>query len=110
MNDIGKRLCARRMIATAGVMGVGRTNATNAWLTEEPDPDCVEAANLIEYLRNDIHSCGPTCSRAGCVNGRLRAALQKVVALTPSNYKGWSGAMALDDAWDAACEALESTK
>ena len=23
----------------------------------------------------DIHSCGPTCTRAGCVNARLRAAL-----------------------------------
>lgn len=33
----------------------------------------------IEYLRNDIHSCGPTCSRAGCVNGRLRAALEYVL-------------------------------
>ena len=36
-----------------------------------------EAAKVIEQLRNDLHSCGPTCSRAGCVNGRLRAALQK---------------------------------
>ena len=55
-----------------------------------------EAADLIEKLRaerdmwkdtvsqrdrqilglvNDVHSCGPTCARAGCVNGRLRDAL-----------------------------------
>ena len=38
-----------------------------------------EAADLIECLRaerkalvNDVHSCGPTCAKAGCVNRRLR--------------------------------------
>jgi hypothetical protein len=42
-----------------------------------------EAADLIECLRaerksmvNDVHSCGPTCTKAGCVNVRLREALQ----------------------------------
>ena len=42
-----------------------------------------EAADLIDKLRaerdqlvNDVHSCGPTCQRAGCVNRRLREALQ----------------------------------
>jgi hypothetical protein len=42
-----------------------------------------EAADLIECLRaerkalvNDVHSCGPTCVRAGCVNVRLREALK----------------------------------
>ena len=41
-----------------------------------------EAADLIERLRaerdalvNDVHSCGPTCRMAGCVNRRLREAL-----------------------------------
>jgi hypothetical protein len=41
-----------------------------------------EAADLIECLRaerkalvNDVHSCGPTCQKAGCVNRRLRDAL-----------------------------------
>jgi hypothetical protein len=38
-----------------------------------------EAADLIECLRaerkalvNDVHSCGPTCQKAGCVNRRLQ--------------------------------------
>ena len=42
-----------------------------------------EAADLIECLRaerkalvNDVHSCHPNCSKAGCVNRRLREALQ----------------------------------
>lgn len=56
-----------------------------------------EAADLIDKLRaerdmwkdivtqrdrqilglvNDVHSCGPTCTKAGCVNRRLRDALQ----------------------------------
>ena len=55
-----------------------------------------EAADLIDKLRaerdmwkdtvtqrdrqilglvNDVHSCGPTCTKAGCVNRRLREAL-----------------------------------
>jgi hypothetical protein len=39
-----------------------------------------EAADLIECLRaerkalvNDVHSCHPNCSKAGCVNVRLQA-------------------------------------
>ena len=42
-----------------------------------------EAADLIVCLRaerkalvNDVHSCHPNCSKAGCVNRRLREALQ----------------------------------
>ena len=44
-----------------------------------------EAADLIDKLRaerdalvNDVHSCGPTCARAGCVNRRLRDALESI--------------------------------
>jgi len=32
----------------------------------------------IKGLVNDVHSCGPTCQKAGCVNRRLREALQDV--------------------------------
>jgi len=46
-----------------------------------------EAADLIECLRaerdqlvNDVHSCGPECTKAGCVNRRLREALTGVMA------------------------------
>ena len=42
-----------------------------------------EAADTIDRLRaerdrlvNDVHSCGPTCRMAGCVNRVLRDALQ----------------------------------
>lgn len=42
-----------------------------------------EAADLIECLRaernwmvNNVHSCHNNCTRAGCVNRRLRDALQ----------------------------------
>lgn len=44
-----------------------------------------EAADLIDKLRaerdrlvNDVHSCGPTCARAGCVNRVLRNALETI--------------------------------
>ena len=52
MTDLTKRLRARRMIATAGQIGVGKTHATNAWITDSPDPDCTEAADEIERLTN----------------------------------------------------------
>lgn len=35
-----------------------------------------ELRNQIERLKGHIHTCGPTCSKAGCVNQRLRAAAQ----------------------------------
>ena len=42
-----------------------------------------EAADLIDKLRaerdalvNDVHSCGPTCTRAGCVAAGLREQLE----------------------------------
>ena len=31
-----------------------------------------------DHLRNSLHTCGPTCSKAGCVNARLSA---EIVAL-----------------------------
>ena len=44
-----------------------------------------EAADLIDKLRaerdalvNDVHSCGSTCQRAGCVNRVLRNALESI--------------------------------
>lgn len=65
-----------------------------------------EAADTIDKLRaerdqlvNDVHSCGPTCRMAGCVNRRLRDALKEIA---------WSN----DSAWqaDRASAALEQTK
>lgn len=44
-----------------------------------------EAADTIERLRaerdrlvNDVHSCHNNCTRAGCVNRRLRDALESI--------------------------------
>jgi len=53
-----ERLRARRMLETAGRLGSGTRNATNAWLTNTPDPDCAEAADELERLQslaNDTH-------------------------------------------------------
>jgi hypothetical protein len=35
-----------------------------------------QRAGQMQALVNDVHSCGPTCVKAGCVNRRLRDALQ----------------------------------
>lgn len=36
----------------------------------------------LDNLRSHIHSCGPTCNQAGCVNARLRAeAIEECAAL-----------------------------
>jgi hypothetical protein len=32
----------------------------------------------METMVNDVHSCGPTCQKAGCVNRRLREALTHI--------------------------------
>ncbi len=37
-----------------------------------------EAADVIERLRSDVHSCHSDCSRAGCVNGRLREEIERM--------------------------------
>ena len=49
-----------------------------------------EAANEIQRLRaerdalvNDVHSCGPTCTRAGCVAAGLREVLRDVATQRP---------------------------
>ena len=49
-----------------------------------------EAADTIDKLRaerdqlvNDVHSCGPTCTRAGCVNRGLREVLRGVATPRP---------------------------
>ena len=63
----------------------------------------------------DIHSCGPTCTRAGCVNVRLRANVlllrNALIGLedATSNIPGDYG----PDVWrviESARQALEKTK
>ena len=39
-----------------------------------------------DRLRDQIHTCGPTCSKAGCVNRRLREAAQAVVDMWESPW------------------------
>jgi hypothetical protein len=50
-----------------------------------------------DALRNHIHTCGPTCTKAGCVNTRLRAAARMAVDSYDRNEF---------DNWDDAMEAL----
>jgi uncharacterized coiled-coil DUF342 family protein len=40
-----------------------------------------------KVLRDAVHSCGPTCSKAGCINRRLRDALKDIESGT---YDTWS--------------------
>ena len=40
-----------------------------------------------DQLVNDVHSCGPTCTRAGCVNRRLREALREYVAAADNSVR-----------------------
>ena len=49
-----------------------------------------EAADTIDKLRaerdalvNDVHSCGPTCTRAGCVAAGLREQVRDVATPRP---------------------------
>lgn len=39
-----------------------------------------EAADALEAMQADIHSCHPNCARAGCVNERLRAEVEALRA------------------------------
>ena len=63
-----------------------------------------EAADLIECLRaerkalvNDVHSCGPTCQKAGCVNRRLQTRVAHLEQLVTdavymlSKARMWNG-------------------
>jgi hypothetical protein len=79
-----------------------------------------EAADLIECLRaerkalvNDVHSCGPTCQKAGCVNRRLRDALREYIAAADNSVRSSDplGAMLrFGEADKAARAALGETK
>ena len=56
----------------------------------ERDTYQVEADKLAmenKVLRDAVHSCGPTCSKAGCINRRLRDALKDIESGT---YDTWS--------------------
>jgi len=72
--------------------------------------------DALANARADIHSCGPTCTRAGCVNARLQAdvlllrdALGSSVHAMRAPLDDWKGEverMALDFANDV----LERTR
>ena len=79
-----------------------------------------EAADLIDKLRaerdaliNDVHSCGPTCTRAGCVNRVLNRVLREYVAAADDITSGVDDVAAMlrfGEADKAARAALEQTK
>ena len=71
-----------------------------------------EAADLIDKLRaerdalvNDVHSCGPTCTKAGCVNRGLRDALSAMLTHMGMDEDEWN-----KPTFDQARKALEQTK
>ena len=79
MTDITKRLL--RIYVSEGANYVQEAADLIDKLRAERDmwKDTVSQRDRqIAGLVNDVHSCGPTCTRAGCVNGRLRDALQFV--------------------------------
>jgi hypothetical protein len=56
-----------------------------------------QRAGQMKALVNDVHSCGPTCQKAGCVNRRLRekvAHLEQLITdatYTLSKARIWNG-------------------
>ena len=71
-----------------------------------------EAAETIDKLRaerdrlvNDVHSCGPTCRMAGCVNRRLREALSAMLTHMGMDEDEWN-----KPTFDQARKALGETK
>ena len=76
MTDITERL--RRIYVTEGANYVQEAANEIQRLRAERDmwKDTVtQRDRQILGLVNDVHSCGPTCRMAGCVNRRLRDAL-----------------------------------
>ena len=81
--------------------------------------DLATAKDALANARADIHSCGPTCTRAGCVNVRLQAdvlmlreALGSSVHAMRAPLDDWKGEverMALDFANDVLEKTGEKT-
>ena len=79
MTDITERL--RRIYVAEGANYVQEAADTIDKLRTERDmwKDTVSQRDRqIAGLVNDVHSCGPTCARAGCVNRVLRNALETI--------------------------------
>lgn len=75
-------------------------------------PEFAEAAaairELLDELENeqarDIHSCGPTCSKSGCVNRRLREQCDELLAALEA---GHSSLHVLPGGKDCKCSQCE---
>jgi hypothetical protein len=51
----------------------------------------------LERLRSAVHSCGPTCDKAGCVNARLTQELERLRAQVASlSREAWTWSKALE--------------
>ncbi len=51
-------------------------------MLKDYEANAKECARLTEEntrLKEQMHTCHADCARAGCVNGRLRAALEKIM-------------------------------
>ena len=65
--------------------------------------ECIKQAERIAELEARVHTCGPTCSKAGCINRRvtaerdqLRAEVERYHHLR--NGQGWPAVFASHDA------------
>ena len=47
---------------------------------EEAATLILRQAAIIEQMRNDVHTCHAGCTKAGCVNGRLRKEVESLRA------------------------------
>ena len=84
MTDITERL--RRIYVAEGANYVQEAANEIQRLRAERDmwKDTVSQRDRqIAGLVNDVHSCGPTCDKAGCVNRGLREVLRDVATPRP---------------------------
>ena len=93
MTEFTKQLRERRMLGMIGVIGHGRAESACCWLTEEPDPDCTEAADTIEAQAERVRV--------------LREALQGLEAMA-ERYR--APGQPMPDAQKVARAAVEATQ
>ena len=62
-----------------------------------------------DRLRNSLHTCGPTCSKAGCVNSRMQVVMRQALHALENhggNYKLTDAGCVVHDAAIAAIEEV----
>ena len=62
-----------------------------------------------DHLRNSLHTCGPTCSKAGCVNSRMQVVMRQALHALENhggNYKLTDAGCVVHDAAISAIEKV----